>query len=316
MYGGYAWLTNRAAPNRSARRLLLMLGMAGFLICALAIPEAFGDGGFAFGVGYLIVVVVHAGLYAQVSSFAVVARFAPLNVVSALSIIAAGFFEGGGAYALWIAAVMIQFVTPTIVARVAPRFDIRTSHFVERHGLLLIVALGESVVAIGVGLGHVPIDAELFAAAVLGLSLACALWWIYFVGDADHAERIMQQASSERRFHLAINAYFYAYIPILLGVVVAAAGVEESVGHVTESLATAPAVSLGAGVAIYLAGALAFRRVMGIRPAGYRAAAAVLALATIPLGTTLSAAAQMIAIVLCLVVMLTAEARIPAPRSA
>jgi low temperature requirement protein LtrA len=309
MYGGYVWLTNRVAPDRSARRLLLMVGMAGFLICALAIPEAFNGGGIAFGLGYLLVVIVHAGLYAQASRSAVVLRFAPLNVASALSVIAAGFLEGTPAYALWVLAVLILFVTPTIAARVAPRFDIRTAHFVERHGLLLIVALGESVVAIGIGLGHVPLDARLFAAAVLGLSLACALWWTYFVGDAEHAERVMGEASSDRRFNLAINAYLYAYILMLLGVVATAAGVEESMAHVTAQLETGPALALSIGVAMYLTGALVFRRVMGLRPAGFRGAAAVVALGTIPLGMAVSAAAQLMALVACFVAMLAAEAR-------
>ena len=309
MYGGYAWLTNRMAPNRPARRLLLMLGMAGFLVCALAIPQAFNDGGIAFGLGYLLVVLVHAALYTQVFGMGVVVRFAPLNVVAALTVIAAGFLEGVSAYALWGVAVLMQFVTPSIVARVAPRLDVRTGHFVERHGLLLIVALGESVVAIGVGLGHVTLDVGLYAAAVLGLSLACALWWTYFVGDAEHAERVMEEASPDRRFHLAINAYFYAYVLILLGVVAAAAGVEESIGHVTEQLETGPALALGIGIAMYLIGALAFRRVMGLRPAGYRGAAAMVALATIPLGISFSAAWQLVALVVCLVAMLAAEER-------
>ena len=309
MYGGYAWLTNRLAPNRSTRRLLLMMGMAGFLICALAIPETFHDGGIAFGAGYMLVVLVHAGLYAQIFSMPVVMRFAPLNIVSALSVIGAGFIDGAPAYGLWALAVLIQFVTPSIAARVGARFDVRAAHFVERHGLLLIVALGESVVAIGVGLGHVPLETGVFFAAVLGLSLACALWWTYFVVDGEHAERVMERASPDRRFHLAINAYFYAYIPILMGVVATAAGVEESIGHVTEALEAGPALALGGGMALYLIGALAFRRVVGLRPAGYRGAAALVALATVPLGTTLSAAAQMLALVACMAVMLTAEAR-------
>ena len=309
MYGGYVWLTNRVAPSQSARRVLLMLGMAGFMICALAIPEAFGDAGEAFGIGYLIVVLVHTGLYTQVFPPLVVLRFAPLNIVSALCVIAAAFLDDLPAYSLWVVAIVVQFVTPAMAARVAPQLDIRTAHFVERHGLLLIVALGESVVAIGVGLGHVPLEAGLFFAAVLGLSLACGLWWTYFVADADHAEREMANAPSDRRFHLAINAYFYAYIPVLLGVVATAAGLEESIGHVTETLDVGPAFALGGGVAMYLVGALAFRRVMHLRPVAFRGAAAAVALATIPLGIEHSAAAQLTALVACLAVMLIAEDR-------
>lgn len=94
-------LTNRVAPDRTPRRLLLMLGMGAFLVCALAIPQAFDDGGIAFGLGYLAVVLVHSALYAEVFGAAVVVRFAPLNAVSAGCVIAAGFFEDAPAYALW-----------------------------------------------------------------------------------------------------------------------------------------------------------------------------------------------------------------------
>ena len=309
MYGGYAWLTNRVPPNRSIRRILLMVAMAGFLVCALAVTEAFDNGGFAFGLGYLVVVIVHALLYGEVFGAAVVLRFAPFNVASALSVTIAGVVGGPTAYALWVMAVLIQFVTPSIAARVAPRLDIRTEHFVERHGLLLIVALGESVVAIGIGLRDVPLDAGLVGAAVLGLSLACALWWSYFVGDAEGAERAMTSVTAEVRFRYAINAYFYAFIPMLLGIVTIAAGVEESIGHMTERLHAAPAVFLGVGVAMYVSGDVAFRRVLGLRPVAHRAAAAAVALGTIPLGTAVSAGAQLVALVVSLAVVLALEGR-------
>jgi len=165
MYGGYVWLTNQVPPDRPARRLLLITGMAAFLVCALAIPEAFDGGGIAFGLGYLLVVLVHAGLYGQVYGNPVVLRFAPFNVISALSVTAAGFLDGIAAYSLWLAAIFIQFATPFVAARAAPRFAIRSAHFVERHGLLWIVAFGESVVAIGIGIGDVSLDLGVFAAA-------------------------------------------------------------------------------------------------------------------------------------------------------
>jgi low temperature requirement A protein (LtrA) len=121
-------------------------------------------------------------------------------------------------------AILIQFVTPSIAARVASRFDIRPRHFVERHGLLLMVVLGESVVAIGIGIGDVSLDLVVLGSAVLRLALAGALWWAYFVGDEDSASRAMASATSDRRFQLAIGAYFYAFIPMLLGIVIIAAG--------------------------------------------------------------------------------------------
>jgi low temperature requirement protein LtrA len=167
MYGGYVWLTNQVPPDRQARRLLLIVGMGAFFICALAIPEAFDGGGIAFGLGYLLVILVHAGLWGQVYGASVVIRFAPFNVVAALFVTMAGLFDGLAAYGLWVAAVVIQFLTPRIASRAAPQFPLRSRHFVERHGLLLIVALGESVVAVGIGVSDVPLNPGVYGAALL-----------------------------------------------------------------------------------------------------------------------------------------------------
>src|SRR5918996_2088500 len=217
MYGGYVWLTNQVPPDRPARRLLVMLGMGAFFVCALAVPEAFGEGGVAFGLGYLLVILVHAGLWLQVYGRSVTVRFGVFNVGAALIVTTAGFLEGPGAYGLWVAAIAILFITPRIAGRAAPQFPLRSGHFVERHGLLLIVALGESVVAIGIGIGGLPLDAGVFGAAILRLALAAALWWASFVGGEEGAGRTMAAATDQRRFRLALKAYFFAYIPILLG---------------------------------------------------------------------------------------------------
>jgi uncharacterized membrane protein len=141
MYAAYAWLTNMVPPDRPARRLMLMVGMAAFLVCALAVPRAFDGGGVAFGLGYLLVVVVHGGLYAEVAGAAVL-WFAAPNALAALSLLVAGLLDGPAAYALWAVPIVNQFVTPRISARAAPRLRVRPAHFVERHGLLLLVALG------------------------------------------------------------------------------------------------------------------------------------------------------------------------------
>jgi low temperature requirement protein LtrA len=308
MYAAYAWLTNMVPPDRTARRLLLMVGMAAFLVCALAVPQALDGGGVAFGLGYLLVVLVHGGLYAEVAGAAVL-WFAAPNALAALSLVVAGFLDGPAAYALWAVPIVNQFVTPRISARAAPRLRVRPAHFVERHGLLLLVALGESVVAIGIGLGDVRLDLGLVAAAVLGLALAAGLWWTYFAGDEQGAERALSSASMDRRFRLANNAYFYAYIPMLLGVIVIAAGVKLSIGHVAEPLAGGPALALAGGVALYLAGDVAFRRTLGIWPVGYRAAAAVLALGTLPLGVLVAGGVQLVGLVAVLVATMAAEAR-------
>ncbi|NGN69489.1 low temperature requirement protein A [Streptomyces sp. A7024] len=324
MYGAYAHLTNQVPPDRPARRLLLIAGMASFLLCALAIPGAFGDDGVAFGIGYLLVVLVHGALFIQANGWQTL-WFAAPNALGAALIIAAGATDGTVADVLWIAAIALQLLTSRLVLRRADETTraeeqrlggVRSDHFVERHGLLLIVAFGESVIAIGVGLEELPLDAGTITATLLGLALAAGLWWAYFVRDEDAAEERLAAAGPQERFRLSINAYFYSFIPMLLGIVCLAAGVKKSLGHLFEHLHTGPAVALAGGVALYLAGDAAFRTVLGIRPRAGRAAAAAVALATVPLGTQVNAAVQLIALVAVIVALLAIEYRLaPCPTS-
>lgn len=148
MYGGYAWLTNTRPPVHAAERLLLLLGMAGFLIVGLAMPSGFASYGVVLGIGYLVVVVVHAVLYYRVN--ASILRVAPFNIFSALLVIVAGLLHGKAgqaslaAYLLWVLALVVQLGSPLIV-HPARRFQLRPAHFCERHSALIIVAIGESV---------------------------------------------------------------------------------------------------------------------------------------------------------------------------
>jgi low temperature requirement protein LtrA len=309
MYGGYAWLTNQVPPVLPLRRLLLIGGMGAFLVCALAIPSVFGDGGLAFGIGYLLVVLVHSGLYASVYGRTMAMWVGPFNLAAALCVIAAGVLGGAAAYPLWAAAIAIELVMP-YANRSPARPDIRTGHFVERHGLLLLIALGESVVAIGIGVGHEALTPRLFLAVLLGLALAASLWWSYFARDEERAELALEAVPSlGQRLLLAVRAYFFCYVPMLLGIVALAAGVKLSIGHVTERLELGPALTLAGGVALYLAGEVAFRRTLGIRPVAVRAVAALAALATVALGVTTTAAVQLVVLVAILLGMLLPETR-------
>jgi low temperature requirement protein LtrA len=235
--------------------------MAAFLVQALAIPNAFGDSGRVFGFAYLAVVLIHSALFLVATRS--IGRVAVFNVGSALLVIAAGFANGGAAkYWLWGAAMLVQFVTPYI----AGISDIRVepAHFVERHGLLMLVAFGESVVAIGIGAAGLPIHPGVIAGAVLGLALVACLWWAYFAGDTERAEHAPRTAAPDRRPWLAFEGFFYARVPMLLGVISIAAGVSSALGHFGEPLATGPAAALAGGVLLYLAGDVAFRRRLGI----------------------------------------------------
>jgi low temperature requirement protein LtrA len=318
MYEGYAWLTDARPPVRTAERLLLLVGMAGFLVIGLAIPHGFGSGSLQLGFGYLAVVIVHASLYFRVNRNIV--RVAPFNVASALLVITAGLLRGpSGAeqpagYLLWIVALAVQLGSPLIV-HPKSLFELRPAHFSERHSALLLVALGESVAAIGVGAGRLAGhsgagNARLVVAAVLGLALAASLWWIIFgSSDEETAERVLSAATSERRTALALSAFFYGNIPLLLGLVCMAAGVGAAIersGRLTAGPASA-AITLAAGTALFLAGDVAIRRLLRMGPVRPRAAAAVLALATTPIGAFVALEVQLAVITLVLVMMLVLE---------
>ncbi|MFE2140154.1 low temperature requirement protein A [Streptomyces sp. NPDC059456] len=329
MYGGYAHLTNQVPPDRTVRRVLLILAMGAFLVCALAVPTAFGAGGVAFGIGYVCVVLVHSALYTQAHGSGVL-WFALPNLLSALSVLAAGFFDGPPAWGLWMLALLIQFAVPQLVQRVAASGaesagavteattvttvgdqlgGMSAEHLVERHGLLLIIVFGESVIAIGIGTGSLPLSVGIAGGAFLALAVASALWWMYFVRDEGRAEEVFAETAPEKRFKLAMLAYYYAFLPMLLGIAAFAAGVKKTIGHLGEHLHTGPALALAGGVAVYLAGDLAFRAVLGIGPARFRAAALVLALATVPAGTGAAGLWQLLALVVVLLAALWAEVR-------
>jgi low temperature requirement protein LtrA len=307
MYGGYVWLSNARTPVRASERLLMLLGMAGFLIVGLSIPHAFGRDGVALGIGYLIVVLVHAWLYQRVNRN--IARVVPFNLGAALLIIGAGVVKGWGAYVLWAAALALQQASP-LFTRVRGRFDIQPSHFVERHGALIIVVFGESVVDIGTGAEGHAVTVSLALSAVLGLALAAALWWAFFgVGDDERAEQAMLAAEPAARPALALAAYFFAYIPMLLGVVALASGVRQAIVNTGRTLPAGPCVALGCGVALFLAGTAAFRHALHIGPRSWRLGAAGVSLAASAVGVAVSVAAEIALLTLIVAVALVLEQR-------
>jgi len=175
MYGGYAWLTNAVPPVGTVPRLLMLVGMAGFLVVALAIPRAFDGSGVAFGIGYLVVTFVHTGLFlrsSEESAVRAMLRLGPYNTITAGLLLAAGYTAGATRWALWTAAFVLHWTSPAVTA--VGGFRIRAAHFVERHGLILLIALGESVVAVGIGVQGELTPGRVLT-AVLGLALAAAL---------------------------------------------------------------------------------------------------------------------------------------------
>jgi len=311
MYGGYVWLSNARTPSRTPDRLLMLLGMAGFLIMGLAIPDAFWRDGVALGIGYLIVVLVHTWLYLRIN--ANIARVAPFNLAAALLVIAAGIVKGPAGYVLWTAALAVLVLSPLLI-RVRGRFSIQPSHFTERHGALVIIVFGESVVDIGIGAEGHEVTVALALSAALGLALAAALWWAYFgAADDERAERAMTDADPAARPALALAAYFYAYIPMLLGVVALASGLKQAIEDTGRTLPAGPCWALGCGVGLYLAGNAAFRHALRIGTQRYRLAAAAVAVAASMVGVTLSVAAEIVLLTVIVAAALALERKAAAP---
>ncbi len=309
LYNAYAWLTNAIVPNTPGRRALMLAGMAGFLVIAQAVPAAFGSAGWAFGLGYFAANAVHTGLFALAGGSRMVRAFrtlAPLNLVSATIILVGGFTPGAWRWELWLLAVLIQRASPYLDP--IDRFIISPSHFVERHGLIIIIALGESLMVIGVGAAGVELDLALVVVGVLGLSIAYLLWWIYFGGDDKRAESALEAVEPRQRARAAFNAYGWAYLGLLLGIVAVSAGIKKAVGHASGHLELPQATVIAAGIAVYLISDVAFRLVLHIKPVRYRAGAAVAALATIPAGIVFGMA-QLAALLLVLIGMLYLEDR-------
>jgi low temperature requirement protein LtrA len=314
MYGGYAWLTNAVTAHTTVRRLLLLGGMGGYFVVSLAVPDAFSGSGLAFGAGYLVVVGVHSILFTRASSAGAaraILTLAPFNLASAGVILVGGAVGGDAQYVLWTLAVAFEWLTPQL--RRPSSFSISPSHFVERHGLVVIVAIGESVVALGIGASHLAVDGSLVVVALVGLALSACLWWVYFVGVEDDAEAALTALPQRERSRAALNAFGYWHLPLLLGIVAIASAEKQAIADPFAELSWARAGLLAGGVVAFLVGDVLFRRELRLGTVRARAAAALLATASVPIGATGSAFAQLTALVALLVAVLAYEQLAGAP---
>lgn len=306
---GYAWLTSIVDPEEGAVRIAMFAAMAALLVVALCVPEAFDDLALLFAIAYGG---VRAG---QVALLAIADRddralrhsTAGLAISTAVGtgiLVAASFADGALQGALWALALTLDMGGPLVIDssgwRLVPR------HFAERHGLIVIIALGESIVAIGVGAGH-DVDAGVVAAAVLGIVIAAMLWWQYFDVVAILAERRLSRAEKGRvQNELGRDLFSYLHLPMVAGIVLLALGMKKTLEHVDDSLKLVPAVALLGGVALYLLAHVAFRWRSIHTVSTRRLGMAVAMLALIPAAVELPALAT-VGIVAALMVGLVAE---------
>jgi low temperature requirement protein LtrA len=262
-WGGYAWLTN-AVPAEEVipARLVILTAMAAMLVASLAVPDAFGESGVIFGLAYFVVRLFQVLLYALATGGTPETRRAILRLstgflLAPALLIGAGFLDGFAQGLLWIFALAIDYGV-ALVGGVSG-FRVHAGHFVERHGLVIIIALGESIVAVGVGVSGLALGTGVIVATVLGVALAAGLWWAYFDLVMLAAERRLSRAKGEERARLARDSYSYLHLPMVAGIIFVSLGVKQTLAHVGDTLGIIPAAALCGGVALYLLGHNAFR---------------------------------------------------------
>jgi low temperature requirement protein LtrA len=305
-WASYSWLTNTVDAEEGATRLAMLAAMAAALVASLAVPGAFGSDALVFALAYTALRVLHVVIYVLVAPDAevrgAIVRMAPSFLIFSALLIVASAFDGWAQGAVWAVATLVQAVG--LVVAGMRGWHVSPAHFAERHGLIVIIALGESIVSIGVGASGLHVGGALIVAAVLGVACASALWWAYFDVVAPMAQRRLTRARGEERARMARDSYTYLHLPMIAGIVLLALGIKKTVGHTGSELELVPAVALCGGVALYLAALVAFRLRNVHSWNIQRAVVAVLLAALIPVATAVPAlvALALVTVLLCALV--------------
>jgi len=259
---GYSWLTSVIDPEEGAVRLVMFGAMAALLLVSICVPEAFGSLALAFALIYGVVRTAHIALFMLASPEDDALRHSVLGLaastaVAVVLLAAASLFDGFAQGALWALALFLDMAGPYFFG--SEGWRLVPSHFAERHGLVMIIALGESIVAIGVSAAGA-LDFGIGTAAVLGVALTAAMWWIYFDVVAIVSGRRLAEAEPGRvQNEMARDSYSYLHLAMVAGIVLVALGLKMTIGHSSAHLHTVPAFALLGGLALYLLGHVAFR---------------------------------------------------------
>jgi len=259
---GYSWLTSVVDPEEGPVRIAIFGAMGALLLVALSLPDAFGDGALEFALAYCAVRAGHIALFLLASREDSALRhsvsgFAAGTAVGCALLVVGAFLDPGWQAAVWAFALVLDMAEPYVAS--ADGWRLMPEHFAERHGLIMIVALGESIVALGVG-AEAGLGFGVAAAAVLGIALVCELWWIYFdIVAIANVRRLVRAPVGAPRNEMARDVYSYLHFPLVAGIVIAAFGLHETLAHVEDPLPTVPAFALLGGVGIYLLGHVGVR---------------------------------------------------------
>jgi low temperature requirement protein LtrA len=261
-WAAFAWLTNAIDPEEGIALATVLAAMGAMFIGALAVPDAFGDDGVLFGVAFLLVNVMYCVQYALAARgdadlFAAIVRVVPWVVGGSMLILAAGFFDGGVRVALWVLALAVGFIGPGILD--VHGFRVEPAHFAERHGLIVIIAIGEALVAVGIGARGTRLDGGTIVTALLGLFVAVSFWLAYFDFFAIRGRQLLSGRSGDERVALARDVYTYLHLPMVAGIVLFAFAVKKVLAHHGDELGTVEALALCGGSALYLSAYVAVR---------------------------------------------------------
>jgi low temperature requirement protein LtrA len=308
----YSWLTSVFDPEEGGVRIALFAAMAAFLIAAICEPEAFDGLALEFAIAYAAVRAAHIALFLIASRDDPGFRRSTLGLAVGTGLgvgllIAGAFLDPGPRALVWGLALLVDMGEPYLFG--SEGWHLVPGHFAERHGLILIIALGESIVAIGVGAGA-EMSWGIAGAAALGIAIAAALWWMYFdVVALVSARRLASAPEGRTRNELARDSYSYIHFLMVAGIILAALGLKKTLGQVDEPLETVPAFALLAGVALYLLGLVAFRlrHVKTINRRRFGLALVLVAL--LPAATELPALATLAIVGALLWILVTVETR-------
>jgi low temperature requirement protein LtrA len=311
---GYSWLTSVVDPEDDAVRMTIFVAMAAVLVLALCVPKAFGSLGLTFAVAYGVVRSAHIALFTLASRDDPALRrsvngLAVGTAVGVTLLACASLFDGVVQGAIWALALGLDVAAPYFAID-ASGWKLAPEHFAERHGLIVIVALGESIVAIGVA-AELTLDAGIVTAAALGVAAVAALWWIYFdVVAAVAAKRLAAAEPGRERNEMARDSYSYLHYLMIAGIVLTALGLEKTLAHVGDHLHTVPAFALLGGIALYLLGHVAFRY-RHIHTVNWRRfALAILLVALWPLAVEIPALATLAIVAALLWALIAYETRL------
>jgi len=261
-WAGYAWLTSVVDPEEGAVRLVMLAAMAAFLVAALCVPRAFGADALLFACAYAAVRIAHIALFLLASRDDAALRHSVIGLAGSTAIgvgllVAAALAGGAVQLAIWGLAVLLDVGAPLLFG--ADGWKLVPGHFAERHGAIIIIALGESIVAISAGTSA-GVNAGVVAAAVLGIVVAGAMWWLYFDVVAIVAVRRLAKARAGReRNNIARDSFSYLHFPMVAGIALVALGLKKTLGHVGDPLGLVPATAMLGGGALYLLAHVAFR---------------------------------------------------------